>query len=37
MTRREIQIHIERYIRGKLTTSQIDELWIEVSKKSGIV
>ena len=29
MTRREIHIHIERYIRGKLTPDQIDELWIE--------
>ena len=36
MTQREIQIHIERYIKGELTPYLIDELWIEFIKDSEL-
>jgi len=29
MTDRDIQINIERYIRGELTQNEVDQLWIE--------
>ena len=32
MTLREMHKQIERYIKGKLTPDQIDELWIEFIK-----